>query len=114
MGVRKEEVGKRERDSVAHHLPLSSLAAIHQNRLAFPNDSKRTDATLDRGARGGGAEEANEEWHRGNIERDPCTDGPAFALTCPCKAGTAASPVTIATSVASGPRLAEYQHCDAA
>ena len=114
MGMSKEQVAEGERDAVTHHLPLSSLAAIHQNRLAFSNDSERTHPALDRGARCGSAEEPNKEWHRGNIGRDLWLDGPALALTYPCNAGNKASPVTMATSVASGPRLAEYQYCDAA
>ena len=65
--VREEDVGERERDAVAHHLPLRALAAVEQQRLALAHDGERGDVAFDGGARGGGAEETEGERHGGAI-----------------------------------------------
>jgi hypothetical protein len=63
--VGEEDVLEGKRDPETHHLPLCSFAAIDENCLAFPNESEGTDASLNSGARGGGAEKSNEQRHRG-------------------------------------------------
>src|SRR5687768_10408869 len=92
MGVRKEEVAKGERDPVAHHLALGSLPAVDEQGLALPNDSEGADATFDGRARCGGAKKTHEERHRGEYRRRAPQNGPAFALTSLCKAGTMSGP----------------------
>jgi hypothetical protein len=54
--VREEDVLETERDTVAHHLTLSTLAAIEEQSLAFADDGDGRDVALDRWTRSRGAE----------------------------------------------------------
>ena len=51
MHVGEKNVGQREGNSVTHHLPLRSFAAVKHQRLAFANDSDGRDVALNSRAR---------------------------------------------------------------
>ena len=61
--MRDEHIVQRERDAVPHHLPLRSLAAIEEQRLALADHRERGDVALDRWPCGAGTEEAYGEGH---------------------------------------------------
>jgi hypothetical protein len=46
--VGEENVGEREADPVAHHLPLSTFAAIEHQRLTFTDQRDGRDVALNR------------------------------------------------------------------
>jgi len=58
MEVREEYVGHGERDAVAHHLPLRTLAAVDEQGLPLANDGDTCHVSLHRGTRSGGTEKS--------------------------------------------------------
>ena len=69
--VRKEDVGKGERGTVAHHLPLGAFATVEEECLSLAHNGNGTHAPFDGWAGGGGTKKANDEWHRANIGASP-------------------------------------------
>src|SRR5579872_6099569 len=61
--VRKKDVRERERDAVAHHLPLRAFAAIEQQRLSLADDGERGNAAFDRWTGRGRTEKSNGQRH---------------------------------------------------
>ena len=61
--VREEDVGRQERDPVAHHLALRAFAAIEEERLAVAHEGDGRDIAFDSGAGRGRAEESQDQRH---------------------------------------------------
>ena len=66
--VSEEDLGEGEADAVAHHLPLTALAAVEEDRLALAVHRQPGDVAVHRGGGGAGAQESQGE-HGGKGER---------------------------------------------
>ena len=55
----EEDLPKAETNAVSHHLALVALAAVEEDRLAFALHREAGNIAIDRGNRGGSAEESH-------------------------------------------------------
>ena len=73
MCVGEEEIVKRKRHAIPHHLPLRPFATVKKQGFTLSVNGQRADGAVDGGAGGGRSEEADNEGHAANIDgAAPC------------------------------------------